>query len=76
MARPETIVEANAGDELDIAYQPPEELNGRIPDWVADIRQALAREDTVLFIAGSRGRAERTGTLRPIVRDQQRPAGP
>jgi transcription-repair coupling factor (superfamily II helicase) len=48
---------------LHVAYQPPQEFKGRIPDWVADIRLALAREDTVLFVAGSRGRAERTVEL-------------
>ena len=48
---------------LQVAYQPPQEFKGRIPDWVADVRQALARADTVLFVAGSRGRAERTVEL-------------
>jgi transcription-repair coupling factor (superfamily II helicase) len=46
-----------------VAYQPPQEFKGRIPEWVADVRQALARQDTVLFVAGSRGRAERTVEL-------------
>jgi transcription-repair coupling factor (superfamily II helicase) len=46
-----------------VSYQPPQEFKGRIPDWVADVRQALARQDTVLFVAGSRGRAERTVEL-------------
>ena len=46
-----------------VAYQPPQEFKGRIPEWVADVRQALARADTVLFVAGSRGRAERTVEL-------------
>ena len=46
-----------------VSYQPPQEFKGRIPDWVGEIRQALEREDTVLFVAGSRGRAERTVEL-------------
>jgi transcription-repair coupling factor (superfamily II helicase) len=31
-----------------------------VNDWVADIRQARQRGDTVLFVAESAGRAERT----------------
>jgi len=46
-----------------VSYQPPQEFKGRIPDWVGDIRQALERQETVLFVAGSRGRAERTVEL-------------
>ena len=53
-----------AGDQtLHVAYQPPQEFKGRIPDWVNDVRQALGREETVLFVAGTRGRAERTVEL-------------
>ncbi len=59
----ELSVEEAPGDGLQIPYQPPQEFKGRIPDWVADVRQALAREDIVLFVAGSRGRAERTVEL-------------
>ncbi len=39
---------------------PAQEFRGRIQDWVADLRQARERGDTVLFIAGSAGLAERT----------------
>ncbi len=59
----ELSLEVTASDEVPIAYQPPQEFKGRLPDWVADVRQALARQDTVLFVAGSRGRAERTVEL-------------
>ncbi len=59
----ELSVDQPQGDGLQVAYQPPQEFKGRIPDWVADVRQALARADTVLFVAGSRGRAERTVEL-------------
>jgi transcription-repair coupling factor (superfamily II helicase) len=62
-----TALEELSLDEADgsmhVAYQPPQEFKGRIPDWVNDIRQALEREDTVLFVAGTRGRAERTVEL-------------
>ena len=43
-----------------VACQPAMEFRGRVPDWVADIRQARERGDTVLFVAESGGRAERT----------------
>jgi transcription-repair coupling factor (superfamily II helicase) len=59
----ELQLDETPGDGLHVPYQPPQEFKGRIPDWVADIRQALAQEDTVLFVAGSRGRAERTVEL-------------
>ncbi len=35
------------------------EFHGRVGDWIADLRQARERGDTVLFIADSPGRAER-----------------
>ena len=40
--------------------QPAMEFRGRVNDWVAEIRQARERGDTVLFVADSHGRAERT----------------
>ena len=43
-----------------IASQPAMEFNGRVPDWVAEIRRARDRGDAVLFVANSTGRAERT----------------
>ena len=36
------------------------EFRGRVGDWIADVRQARERGDTVLFVADSPGRAERT----------------
>ena len=36
------------------------EFHGRVHDWIIDIRQARERGDTVLFVADSPGRAERT----------------
>ncbi len=38
---------------------PAQEFRGRVQDWVADLRQARERGDTVLFVAGSNGLAER-----------------
>src|SRR5687768_10848626 len=43
-----------------VSCQPALEFNGRVSEWVADVRQARERGDTVLFVADSAGRAERT----------------
>jgi transcription-repair coupling factor (superfamily II helicase) len=43
-----------------ISCQPAMEFRGRVNDWIADLRQARERGDTVLFVADSAGRAERT----------------
>jgi transcription-repair coupling factor (superfamily II helicase) len=43
-----------------VSSQPALEFRGRAADWLADIRQARERGDTVLFVADSPGRAERT----------------
>jgi transcription-repair coupling factor (superfamily II helicase) len=50
----------DAHERLHVASQPAVTFHGRLADWVADIRQARARGDTVLFVAGTPGRAERT----------------
>ena len=42
-----------------IGSQPAAEFRGRVRDWVADIRTARERGDTVVFVADSHGRAER-----------------
>jgi transcription-repair coupling factor (superfamily II helicase) len=42
-----------------VSCQPAIEFRGRIADWVADIRQARARGDTIVFVAQTHGRAER-----------------
>jgi len=54
------IQDAGTGDVREVPCQPAMEFRGRVNDWVADIRNARARGDTVLFVAGSHGRAERT----------------
>jgi transcription-repair coupling factor (superfamily II helicase) len=46
-----------------VATQPAQEFRGRIPDWVAEIRHARGQNETVLFVASTHGRAERTVEL-------------
>ncbi len=45
---------------MHIACQPSVELAGRVQDWVDEIRRGRERGDTLVFIAHSPGRAERT----------------
>ena len=47
------------------------EFRGRVGDWIADIRQARERGDTVLFVADSAGRAERTVEILQRVRHRR-----
>jgi transcription-repair coupling factor (superfamily II helicase) len=54
------VEDADSGPIRHISCQPAIEFRGRIADWVEEIRRARAREDTVLFIAATHGRAERT----------------
>jgi transcription-repair coupling factor (superfamily II helicase) len=54
---------ANAGGGIQtrvVRTQPAIEFRGRVPEWIADVRQARERGDMVLFVAESAGRAERT----------------
>jgi transcription-repair coupling factor (superfamily II helicase) len=51
------------GAATHVATQPAQEFRGRIPDWVADVKQARDRNETVLFVASTHGRAERTVEL-------------
>ena len=43
-----------------VSCQPAMEFAGRIQDWAAEIRRGRERGDTIIFIANSAGRAERT----------------
>jgi transcription-repair coupling factor (superfamily II helicase) len=53
--------EEAAGDAIrHVSCQPALEFRGRAGAWIADLQQARERGDTVLFIADSPGRAERT----------------
>jgi transcription-repair coupling factor (superfamily II helicase) len=51
------------GSKLDIPCQPAVEFRGRIQEWIAEVRRMRERGDTVLFVAGTEGRAERTVEL-------------
>jgi transcription-repair coupling factor (superfamily II helicase) len=65
---------AIGGDEIThIASQPATEFSGRVGDWVAELRQARQRGDTVVFVANSQGRAERVVEL---LGDYDVPASP
>jgi transcription-repair coupling factor (superfamily II helicase) len=50
----------SAPDSRHVSCQPAMEFNGRVQDWAAEIRRGRERGDTILFIANSTGRAERT----------------
>jgi transcription-repair coupling factor (superfamily II helicase) len=54
----------DAGDDdagvVHVRCQPTVEMNGRVPDWVAEIRKLRDAGDTTLFVAATPGRAERT----------------
>jgi transcription-repair coupling factor (superfamily II helicase) len=50
----------DAGGEVHVPCQPVVEYRGRIGDWVEEIRRARERGDTVVFVAATPGRAERT----------------
>ena len=45
---------------MHIACQPVRQFHGRIPDWVSELRRARDEHETVLFVAATSGRAERT----------------
>jgi transcription-repair coupling factor (superfamily II helicase) len=56
-----TALETLSVDEAaHIACQPALEFSGRVPDWVSEIRRGREDGDTIVFIANSAGRAERT----------------
>ena len=58
--RLEELALDDASTARQVSCQPAIEFRGRVPDWVAEVRQARERGDTVLFVADSAGRAERT----------------
>jgi transcription-repair coupling factor (superfamily II helicase) len=64
VANATTLEELALGESTaHVATQPTQEFRGRIPDWIADLRQARERNETVLFVASTHGRAERTVEL-------------
>jgi transcription-repair coupling factor (superfamily II helicase) len=46
-----------------VPAQPAQEFRNRLPDWISDLKQARERNETVLFVASTHGRAERTVEL-------------
>jgi transcription-repair coupling factor (superfamily II helicase) len=56
-------LELGPGEGRHVGCQAVAEFRGRIVDWVADIRRARERGDTVVFVAATHGRAERTVEL-------------
>jgi transcription-repair coupling factor (superfamily II helicase) len=56
----ETLEIADGSERRHIACQPAVEFGGRIAEWVGEIRRARERGDTLVFVANSPGRAERT----------------
>jgi transcription-repair coupling factor (superfamily II helicase) len=51
------------GPRAGFSCQPAVEFRGRIPDWAEEIRRARQAGETVLFVAETPGRAERTVEL-------------
>jgi transcription-repair coupling factor (superfamily II helicase) len=60
LAVDEDIEPSATRDVRHVRCQPAMEFRGRVNDWIGEIREARGRGDTVLFVAGSSGRAERT----------------
>jgi transcription-repair coupling factor (superfamily II helicase) len=54
-----SILGLDAGTR-EVRCQPAVELKGRVADWVAEIRRLRDESETVLFVAATPGRAERT----------------
>jgi transcription-repair coupling factor (superfamily II helicase) len=53
-------VEGDTRPSVHVSCQPAMEFSGRVQDWVAEIRRGREQGDTIIFIANSAGRAERT----------------
>ena len=53
-------IDAVPPPELQIRSQPAVELKGRVADWVAEIRRLRDDGESVLFVAATAGRAERS----------------
>ena len=56
----ETLALGEDGSATHIASQPALEFGGRLQDWVAEIKRGRERGDTIVFVAHTQGRAERT----------------
>jgi transcription-repair coupling factor (superfamily II helicase) len=55
-----SAIEKPRSESRHVRCQPTIELNGRVADWVAEIRARRDEGDTILFVAATPGRAERT----------------
>ena len=66
-------VESAAGELRHVRCQPAVEFNGRVADWIAEVRRAREQEEAVVFVAATPGRAER---MLEIARDYQLVAAP
>jgi len=53
-------VDDDASPAEHVACQPIAEFQGRIPDWVKELKASRERGDTTVFVAATSGRAERT----------------
>jgi transcription-repair coupling factor (superfamily II helicase) len=69
----ETLALGTEGEVRHIAAQPAMEFAGRVPDWVAQLREARTTGETAIFVAHSAGRADRVIEL---LSDYQVPAAP
>ena len=56
----DTLALGEEGAATHIASQPALEFGGRLQDWVAEIKRARERGETLVFVAHTQGRAERT----------------
>jgi transcription-repair coupling factor (superfamily II helicase) len=58
--RLEELAVGEDGNARHVACQSAMEFRGRVKDWVDEVREARGRGDSILFVADSHGRAERT----------------
>ena len=56
-------VEYRSPNTVHVSCQPAVEFRGRLQEWIADIRRARERRESVLFVAATTGTAERTVEL-------------
>jgi transcription-repair coupling factor (superfamily II helicase) len=59
----ELAIGERAENVIHVPSQPAQEFRGRIAEWIAELRQERDRGDTMLFVASTRGRAERAVEL-------------
>ena len=53
-------LELGSEDARHVSCRPARDYHGRIGDWVSEIRDARASGDSIVFLAATQGRAERT----------------